>query len=505
MAPVLGEFVGGNLSQAAHFEEIEAPLTESELLLRARNGDMDAFAELTQRNHGPALVVARSIVDANTAEDVVADSFERLLAALSRGEGPTHSLRPYLLQMVRHRAIDSHRQRREIPLAGIDEPVAAIAEADGESDRVQQAFESLPERWQAALWLSTVEGVSHADIGRELGLNENAVNQLVHRSKEGLRQAYLSVVATSTRQECQPISGLLGKYVRGGCGARAEQRVKAHLETCDACQATVADLTRLNARIGNALAVGVLGGVGLALAREPARAMAAEGIKGALRLSGLLRAVSGIAAGGLVAVGSMTLVPLVGGEAEVSTAMLGQRQVATPVAAASPTPSPTPSTASPTPKPVRTPSTTPQPSTPTPVPPSPNPIGVDVVVGDPTVTWSDSGPDDLILTVPVTAPEAVSLVATISVNGWVEFTQAQSLTISGGWNCTVAEQSEIDAVFTCTADPGSRGALKLIFTNGSGEAACIKVDPVELPELHPADNTAQIGLFTRPPTSSPQK
>lgn len=486
------------MSQAAQFDESETSLTESELLLRARNGDMDAFAELAQRNHGPALVVARSIVDANTAEDVVADSFERLLAVLARGDGPTHSLRPYLLQMVRHRAIDSHRQRREIPLAGIDEPAAVVAEADAESDRVQQAFESLPERWQTALWLSTVDGISHADIGRELGLSENAVNQLVHRSKEGLRQAYLSVAARSVHQECQPVSGLLGKYVRGRCGARAEQRVKDHLETCDACQATVADLTRLNTRIGNALAVGVLGGVGLALTRDPARAMAAEGMKGALRLGGMLRVLSGVAAGVLVVAGTSMLTSLAGGESELNTSMLFDRPVASPTAVAptAPTPSPTPLPVkkSPSPQPAK-PKPTPKPAPSAPVSPLPSePVGVDVVVGQATAVLSQSDSEYVELTVPVTAPRSVSLTATIEVDGWVSLADVQPAAASGVWTCVLKQSTEIHTDITCNGARGSYHDLKLAFVNGGGGSAHIEVKPVELPELNPRDNVTKVAL-----------
>lgn len=493
---MLGEFVGGNLSQAARVDEVE-PLTEGELLLRARNGDMDAFAELAQRNRGPALIVARSIVDATTAEDVVADSFERLLALLSRGEGPTHSLRPYFLQMVRHRAIDSHRQRREVPFAGFDEPVTDddAADASDTSDHVQQAFASLPERWQAALWLSAVDGISHADIGRELGLSENAVNQLVHRSKEGLRQAYLTVVVGSARRECQPVSELLGKYVRGRCGSRAEQRVAAHLETCDVCQSAVAELRRLNSRIGNTLAVGVLGGVGLALARQPARAMASEGMWGAAT-GGILRVSAGVAIAGLVVAASTVLAPLAG--VESSTSMLTQRALATSAGspAAPATPSPTPTKDSlvrpASPKPV---TPLPKPSSATPSPTSSlNPVGVDVVVGQATAEWVELPGEDVRVAVPVKAPSNVSLIARVEVEGWLTTFAVQSVAGFGNWTCTVQESSEAHAVLSCTMAPSARHDLTMVFRGAGSGSVCVTVEPVEFEDLNPANNATQVGF-----------
>ncbi len=505
---MLGKFVGGNLSQAARVDEVE-PLTESELLLRARNGDMDAFSELAQRNHGPALIVARSIVDSATAEDVVADSFERLLALLARGEGPTHSLRPYFLQMVRHRAIDTHRQRREVPFAGFEEPAvvdADTADASDASDHVQQAFASLPERWQAALWLSAVDGMSHADIGRELDLSENAVNQLVHRSKEGLRQAYLTEVVGSARQECQPVSELLSKYVRGRCGSRAEQRVAAHLETCDVCQAAVADLRRLNSRIGSALAVGVLGGVGLALARQPARAMAAEGFGGAVA-GGILRVSAGVAIAGLVVSASAVLTPLVGGES--NTSVLAQRALSTPavVPSSSATPSPTPTGKS------LAPSTSPKQGTPLPKPSSADPsapdsikpAGVNVVVGQATAEWIELPGEDVRVTVPVKAPSNVSLIARVQVEGWLSTFSVQSVTGFGNWSCAMEESSEARAVLSCTMAPSTRHDLTMYFRGAESGAVCVTVEPVEFPELDPSDNATQVGFpqLTPQPDTTP--
>lgn len=504
---MLGEFVGGNLSQAARVDEVE-PLTESELLLRARNGDMDAFAELAQRNHGPALIVARSIVDSVTAEDVVADSFERLLALLARGEGPTHSLRPYFLQMVRHRAIDTHRQRREVPFAGFEEPSVDDADtaASDASDHVQQAFAALPERWQAALWLSAVDGMSHADIGRELGLSENAVNQLVHRSKEGLRQAYLTEVVGSARQECQPVSELLSKYVRGRCGSRAEQRVAAHLETCDVCQSAVADLRRLNSRIGNTLAVGVLGGVGLALVRQPARAMAAEGFGGAVA-GGVLRVAAGVAIAGLVVSASAVLTPLVGGES--NTSVLAQRALSTPagVPSSSATPSPTPTGKS------LVPSTSPKPATPLPKPSSADPsatnsikpAGVNVVVGQATAEWVELPGEDVRVTVPVKAPSNVSLIARVQVEGWLGSFEVQSVTGFGNWSCTAVTPSEGNAILSCTLPPSTRHDLTMYFRAAESGSVCVRVDPVELPELDASDNATQVGFpqLTPQPDTTP--
>lgn len=257
--------------------------TDKTLLARVRSGDMDAFAELTGRNRRSALLVAGSLVDATTAEDVVSDCFERLLVTLRNGGGPTECLRPYLLQMVRHRAVDSWRNRRERPV----EPATLSAATDVLADlddagpatgtvMVRTAFEALPQRWQTVLWLGEVEGCSYAEIGRELGLQEGAVTQLLHRAREGMRQSYLKLNVSQATGECAQIRPLLAKYVRDRSGGRDRHRVAQHLETCLECAAATAKLRQLNGRMGVALVATVAAGAAIELLRRPATALAAE-------------------------------------------------------------------------------------------------------------------------------------------------------------------------------------------------------------------------------------
>lgn len=286
--------------------------SETELLARARHGDMDAFAELAERNEAPALAVARAIVDPATAQDVVADCFERLLILLRRGEGPHGALRPYFLQMVRRRAIDYWRRQSEVP-AG-DVPDAPVDQTDDfDPTAVRTAFAALPERWQTALWLSIVESRSHAEIGKELAVAENAASQLLHRAREGLRQSYLDAQIGGDAG-CVALRGLLGKYVRGRCGRRDAARVEAHLEQCPGCRRAVSRTRKLNDRLPTVLVISLIGGAGLALLRPGGKAWAAEpgvGPSHALRSphSWTARHVIGAAAGVALTVGLVLALP----------------------------------------------------------------------------------------------------------------------------------------------------------------------------------------------------
>lgn len=289
--------------------------TESELRARVGAGDMAAFAELVGRVEGPAFAVARAIVDAATAEDVVADSLERLLIVLKRGEGPSGALRPYFLQMVRNRAIDHWRRGNEVPTDVAAMPAVMRETADdADSATVREAFTALPERWQTALWLGVVESRSHAEIGRELDVAEGAASQLLHRAREGLRQSYLDA-HLGADGDCEALSGLIGKYVRGRCSRRDARKVQTHLDACTTCRQAVARTSRLNERLGAALAVGILGGVGLMVLRTPASAWAAElgSTPGRFWVANLgvrpARQLMALGAGAVLTVGIVLMVP----------------------------------------------------------------------------------------------------------------------------------------------------------------------------------------------------
>jgi RNA polymerase sigma factor (sigma-70 family) len=372
--------------------------TESDLLLRVRAGDMDAFSEIVERNEGPGLAVARGIVDPTTAEDVVADSFERLLVVLRRGEGPTYCLRPYFLQMVRNRAIDYQRRNPEVPTdAPVPLPPAPPMPNELDSDVVRSAFESLPERWQSALWLGDVEGRSNAEIGKELDVAESAASQLLFRAREGLRQSFLDA-QIGQEAGCNQLSGLLGKYVRERTSRRDARKVDEHLADCAHCRAAVTKTRDLNKRIGAGLAVGVLGGIGLELIRRPANAMAAELVGGPARAAGALRHASkarhlvGAAAGVVITAGIVLGIPP-NGAGTLADAIMSLPPLPSLSPTPTPTPTPTPSV-TPTPTPTPTPTARPKATT----SPKPTPSPTRTVTPTPTPTPSPTPTQSLIPT-----------------------------------------------------------------------------------------------------------
>ncbi|HET6292707.1 MAG TPA: sigma-70 family RNA polymerase sigma factor, partial [Kribbella sp.] len=151
-------------------ETPEAP-SDAELIARVRTGDLEAYGELFGRHQHAAVRMARQLVPPNDADDLASDAFSKVLDALRNGGGPDISFRAYLLTTVRRVHVDRIRSGRKVQTTDdiasyerepetFDDPTVT----GFESGAAAKAFASLPERWQAVLWHTEVEGEKPAAI-----------------------------------------------------------------------------------------------------------------------------------------------------------------------------------------------------------------------------------------------------------------------------------------------------------------------------------------------------
>ena len=187
------------------------PPSDVDLIAASRAGDAAAYDSLYRRHLAAAYGLARQLVrNRAEADDVVAETFAKILDLLHRGGGPDDAFRPYLLAAVRRAAYDRHRaERRQLvtdEMEAFDRGVsfADPAVADLERTLIARAFASLPERWQAVLWHTEIEGARPADVAPLLGLTANSVAALAYRAREGLRQAYLQMHLSGAGREATP-------------------------------------------------------------------------------------------------------------------------------------------------------------------------------------------------------------------------------------------------------------------------------------------------------------
>ncbi|MFI1506033.1 sigma-70 family RNA polymerase sigma factor [Streptomyces sp. NPDC020597] len=283
----------------------------------------------------PRLVAyARSLTrNAWTAEDLVAEAHFRVWRRLAAGHG-IDNVPAYLRTTVRHLAIASGSAAREAPSdpqAQARERAETGTHGEDPADRVAgvdlvvRVLGQLPERWVKALWLAEAEGQPLAAIGPQLGTKDGATAVLLHRAREGMRQAFLRAqTGAPDDPACQVHWARMPAYVRGAATARQSERLLGHVDTCDACRGSLAALMsandRLPAVVGPALLVLALGGAAKFLpvfTAASAGATGAVGAHGAGLLHGMRHAVSAgartpAATAGALAVGAAVVCLVLG-------------------------------------------------------------------------------------------------------------------------------------------------------------------------------------------------
>jgi len=168
---------------------------EAELATRARAGDRAAFGRLVERFAPQARRVARAVLqDPHDADDAAQDAFLAALTKLDQYD-PRRPFGPWLMRIVANAATDRRRRRtvRQVePLApeltGGGPRPDREAEQSALGDRLRAALAELPERRRIAVVLFDVEGYSHAEIARILGIPEGTVRSEVFHARRRLRE-----------------------------------------------------------------------------------------------------------------------------------------------------------------------------------------------------------------------------------------------------------------------------------------------------------------------------
>ncbi|MFN8193843.1 MAG: sigma-70 family RNA polymerase sigma factor [Nocardioidaceae bacterium] len=239
---------------------------DAELISAVRGGDLDAYGELFARHSDAATRLARQLVPAPDADDLVSEAFAKVMTVLQRGGGPDVAFRAYLLTAVRRLHVDRIRATSRLQTTDDMEPFDPgvpfqdTAVSGFENEAAAKAFASLPERWQLVLWHLEVEGQKPADIAPLLGMSANSVSALAYRAREGLRQAFLNQHAQELEDDaCQWTHQHLGAYIRNGISRRDAGKVEEHLDECRKCMAIYLELSEVNSNLAGILAPLLLG------------------------------------------------------------------------------------------------------------------------------------------------------------------------------------------------------------------------------------------------------
>ena len=174
---------------------------------RARSGDAEAFRLLVERHSRAVYSVAfRMTGNCHDAEDVVQDTFLKAYRQLERFESRA-SFSTWVHRIAINCAVDLLRSRPRREQAEEHDVLETAAAARGQHpgehmmsperlmasvetrDRVKDAMARLSALERAAFVLRHFEGQSIAEIGRALGIRDNAAKHCIFRAVRKMRLA----------------------------------------------------------------------------------------------------------------------------------------------------------------------------------------------------------------------------------------------------------------------------------------------------------------------------
>ena len=169
------------------------------------------------------------------AEDLVQTAFLQLHRTLERGAEPANP-RAWLVVVVKRRAFNLWRDRRDTPSDQIETLATALVDAPNDApdelEKVRATLWSLPESQHQAFVLRHWSGLSHAEIASVLNTTPAAVESLLVRARAAV------IAEDGSDEACMAIRARLCE------GAALAPLQVRHLETCRRCSTARSRLAR---------------------------------------------------------------------------------------------------------------------------------------------------------------------------------------------------------------------------------------------------------------------
>lgn len=189
---------------------------DTELMLRVRDGDREAFRVLIERHQNAVVHFCyRSVGDAWEAEDVAQKVFLQVYKSAARYK-PSAKFTTWLFTIARNTTLNELRRRQRHQAESIDQLSAESSESSGKQfadaradspsdelqrrelqDQVQAAIQALPENQRTALVLLRDEEMSYEQIAAVIGCSVSATKSLLFRARETMKRKLHSYLTAS--------------------------------------------------------------------------------------------------------------------------------------------------------------------------------------------------------------------------------------------------------------------------------------------------------------------
>lgn len=173
-----------------------AEAAPSELVARAQRGNSDAFGDLYLRYYQSIYrYLYYRTTDQQTAEDLTAEVFLKMVQALPRYQPQAAPFQAWLFQIARNLAIDHHRRNQSHPIVILDEALPGHEpeiHSSVESRLTQASLKSclgqIEESQREVILLRFIEELSITDTASILHKSEDAIKGLQRRALLALRE-----------------------------------------------------------------------------------------------------------------------------------------------------------------------------------------------------------------------------------------------------------------------------------------------------------------------------
>jgi RNA polymerase sigma-70 factor (ECF subfamily) len=177
-------------------------IPDTELVERARSGDVRAFEELYRRHGARVYSLARRLTGSqDDAADVTQHTFVKAWGRLKSLRSP-EAFAGWLHRIALNAVRDRAKRPQEVPIADAAEASLGEATEDAADEasrgelrrKVEAAVQSLPEKHREVVVMHHVEGLDVMEVAEALGVPKGTVLSRLARARDTLRRKLSSYV-----------------------------------------------------------------------------------------------------------------------------------------------------------------------------------------------------------------------------------------------------------------------------------------------------------------------